>query len=142
MRTLSIKEETWGSSGFGESVLLVKDRADTIRENDKATAPENAIITSNHDMNDLKATKSTESTSPSQTEISDLCSTIYQSTVNAHLDYILDLKKKHFHFFLRPKAVREKGSTISIQELFKGDHRQFPPMKRVLVATILASSLL
>jgi hypothetical protein len=142
MKTLSIKEETRGRSGFGESVLLVKNRADTTQGNDKATAPENAIIASNHEMNDPKATKSTESTSPNQTEISDLCSTIRQSTVNAYLDYILDLRKKHFRFFLGPKAVREKESTISLQELLEGDHHRFPPMKRVLVATILASSLL
>lgn len=75
-------------------------------------------------------------------QILDLCTTIYSSTTNAHLDYLMGIKKQYFRFFLGPKSIREKESSISLQELLEGDSSRFPPAKRVLVATILASSLL
>jgi len=74
--------------------------------------------------------------------ILDLCTSIHNSPSNAYLDYLLDIRKRYFRFFLGPKSVREKESSISLEELLEGDPRRFPLAKRVLVATILASSLL
>jgi hypothetical protein len=72
----------------------------------------------------------------------DLCTIIQHSKVDTYLDYPMGIGKQYLRFHLGPKIARQKEGSISLQGLLEGDPHHFPPAKRALVATILASSLL
>jgi hypothetical protein len=77
-----------------------------------------------------------------KSKILDLCTTIQHSKANTYLDHPMDIRKEYLRFSLGTKMIRQKEGSISLQELLEGNPHHFPPAKRVMVATILASSLL
>ena len=74
--------------------------------------------------------------------IQNLCQVIKNLT-GLDMGYLIDQSNNRHHFSAKKRvcSVPVCDNTVTLKELLGGDPRRFPPLKRAIVATILASSL-